>query len=172
MAPPNQLFLFLEFGDNCNPRDMGYVERSLAPGERIIYRTKLHPMIFFWPLLFIPISAAAFLTGRENLGQICLGLPIAIEIYNFFWRQFSEFAVTNRRIIGKFFVNRVARLPEVMLVELRTVDFKPGVLKILFDYGRIIATDIRGTRHEFYCVPGEFYRQIQTRAERIERILK
>ncbi|HEY1269491.1 MAG TPA: hypothetical protein VGH16_19685 [Candidatus Binatia bacterium] len=151
---------------------MSYVERSLAPGEHIIYRTKLHPVVFFWPLLFIPISAAAFLTGRENLAQISLALVVVLEVYGFFQRYFSDFAVTNRRVIGKFFGYRVAYLPEMMLVELRTVEFKPGVLNVLFDYGRVIATDIRGERHEFYNVPGEFYRHIQARLARIERILK
>jgi hypothetical protein len=150
---------------------MGYIERSLAPGERVVYRTKLHPVIFFWPFLFVPISAVAFATGRDNVGQICLGLPIALQIYNIFWRQLSDFAVTNRRVIGEF-VSIVVRFPEVMFVELRTIDFKPGVLNLLFDYGTVIVSDIRGNRHEFYTVPGEFYRQVQARAARIERILK
>ncbi len=151
---------------------MSYVERSLDRGERIIYRTKQHSVVFFWPLLFIPFAASAFFTGRNDVGEILLGLPVALEIFGFFQRYFSDFAVTNRRVVGKSFGYSVFHRPAVMLVELRAVEFKPGVLNVLFDYGRVIAVDIRGERHEFYNVPGEFYRQIQTRVARIERILQ
>src|SRR5262249_40986685 len=107
ISPPNQLFLFLEFGDNCNPpraRHMGYVDHRLQPGERIIYRTKTHPVIFLWPVSLTVISLAGFLAGRENLGEISGGFAALLAVGDILVWQLSDLAVTNRRVIGKFFV--------------------------------------------------------------------
>jgi len=151
---------------------MGYVERNLAPGEHIIYRTKQHPIIFVWAVLLAVSSLAGFLTGRENLGEISAGLATLVALYTILMRRLSDFAVTNRRVIGKFFV-RHTNFAEVALVELRTIKFTPrGVLSALFDYGDVVITDAQGKQHRYPVVPGEFYRQIQMRLQRIGRILK
>jgi hypothetical protein len=62
--------------------------------------------------------------------------------------------------------------PEVPLIDLHAVEFKRGKLSGLFDYGIVIITDRNGDHYDFPGVPSEFYRQIQMRAERNERILK
>jgi len=151
---------------------MSYVERRLAPGEHIIYRTKLHPVIFLLPVLLAVISLAGFLTGRENLGEISAGFAALLAVYTILTWPLSDFAVTNRRVIGKYFGRCSTYFEEVTFVDLRTLKFKPGMLSPLFDYGTIVITDVQGDDHIFGGISGEFYRQIQTRVARIERILQ
>lgn len=64
------------------------------------------------------------------------------------------------------------RYEEVSLIELRTVEFKPGLLGRLLGYGTVVATDAHGEQHRFPGVPGESYRQVEERVARIQRILK
>ncbi|HKA34416.1 MAG TPA: hypothetical protein VKH64_14455 [Candidatus Binatia bacterium] len=150
---------------------MGYVDHRLQPGERIIYRTKTHPVIFLWPVSLTVISLAGFLAGRENLGEISGGFAALLAVGDILVWQLSDLAVTNRRVIGKFFV-RSTHFDEVTLVDLRTLEFEPGILSALFDYGTIFITDVQGNDHYFSGISGEFYQQIQARVERNQRILK
>jgi hypothetical protein len=152
---------------------MAYFDHYLADGERIVYRTKLHPAIFCWSFVWIAISLVAFLLGFENLGSISLGLAVAFAAYIFLLRLFSDFVVTNRRVLGKFMTSdRLTHYAEVPLIEMRGFEFKSGFFDALFDYGKLAITDAQGVRHEFSGVPGEFYRQVEARDERVRRILR
>jgi hypothetical protein len=150
---------------------MGYIQRSLADGERIVYRTRLHPVIFVWPVLFFLITYTAFLSGSEVVSQILLAFACitAFVVISTYLR--SEFAVTSRRVLGKLAIDYYPKYPEVQLVELRDAEFKPGLLSGLFDYGTLIITDREGRRHKFSGVPAEFYEHVQARNERARRAL-
>jgi hypothetical protein len=150
---------------------MGYVQRSLAPGERIVYRTKLHPVIFVWPILFFLIAGVAFKSGFEVAAQIFFSLALLTTFLVVETYLRSEFAVTNRRVMGKNAAGYVPMYPEVALVELRTSKFKTGLLSSLFDYGTVVITDRQGGRHKFSGVPAEFYEHVQARNERARRAL-
>lgn len=151
---------------------MGYVERSLAPGERIVYRTKLHPVIFVWPALLFFVTYAAFRSGFGVVAQIllasaCISAFLVISMY-----LRSEFAVTNRRVLGILAAGYNSEYPEVPLIELRDAEFKRGILGGLFDYGTVVITDGQGATHKFSCVPTEFFKHVQARDERVRRILR
>jgi hypothetical protein len=151
---------------------MGYVQRSLAPGERIVYRTKLHPVIFVWPSLFILASVAAFVTEFLVAAWVFLAVAAAagFVILRICWR--SEFAVTNRRIFGKIRSGADPEYEEVALIEVQDAVFQPGVLGRVFDYGAVIITDKQGRTQKFSGVPKKFYDHVQTRDERVRRILR
>ena len=43
---------------------MGYIDRHLMPGERVIYRTRLHWKLYLWPgllvlLVLLPLAILA-----------------------------------------------------------------------------------------------------------------
>src|SRR5712692_1875114 len=132
---------------------MGYIQRSLADGERIVYRTKLHPVIFVWPVLFFLITYAAFKSGFDIMAQILLSLTLIMAFVVISMYSRSEFAVTSRRVFGKKAMNRDSKYPDVQLVELRDAEFKPGILSKLFDYGTVVITDREGRSHKFPTVP-------------------
>lgn len=151
---------------------MGYTQEHLAPGERIVYRTKLHRVIFLWPSILFLVSGAAYLSGFEIPGYLFLASALVAGFWIFFASLRSEFAVTNRKVIGKFAVDYFPGYPEVPLIEIRDVVFKPGILSSLFDYGTVVITDRRGARHKFSIVPAEFYKQVQARDARVRRVLQ
>jgi hypothetical protein len=153
---------------------MGYIQRSLADGERIVYRTKLHPVIFVWPLLFLLLTYAAFTRGFDVMRQVFLALTLLTGFWaSMYW--FSEFIVTNRRVLGRIppgrWLNALPDYVEVSLIEVRAVEFKPGLLGRLFDCGTVVVTDAQGVRHKFPGVPAEFYEHVQARDERARRAL-
>ncbi len=154
---------------------MGYVERSLADGERVVYRTRLHWIGFVWLIVLFLLTYAAFISAFDIMTQIFLVLTSIIGLWVPLMYLFSEFALTNRRVISRVMPGRFSRLPdcdEVPLIELRAVEFKLGVLGRLFDYGTVVLTDRQGVRHEFHGVPGEFYKQVEARDARVRRILR
>lgn len=151
---------------------MGYIERSLADGERLVYRTRLHPVIFVWPPLLLLVAYLTVRSGFEALGVLVqmtalIGGFLAVSTY-----LRSEYAVTSRRIFGKFAWGRVPEYPEIQLIEVNAVEFKRGLLAVFFDYGTVVLIDRQGVAHEFSGVPKEFYRQAQARDERIRRVLR
>lgn len=150
---------------------MGYIQRSLAEGERIVYQTKLHPIIFVWPVLFFLITYTAFKSGFDIIAQIFLSLTLIMAFVVISMYSRSEFAVTSRRVFGKKAMNRDSKYPDVQLIELREAEFKPGLLSSLFDYGTLIITDREGRRHKFSGVPAEFYEHVQARNEHARRAL-
>jgi hypothetical protein len=150
---------------------MSYIQRSLADGERIVYRTRLHPVIFVWPVLFFLITYTAFKSGFDIIAQILLSLTLIMAFVVISMYSRSEFAVTSRRVFGKKAFNRDSEYPEVELIELHDAEFQPGLLSSLFDYGTLIITDREGRRHKFSGVPAEFYEHVQARNERARRAL-
>jgi hypothetical protein len=150
---------------------MGYIERNLADDERIVYRTRLHPVIFVWPVLFFLITYTAFKSGIDIIAQILLSLTLIMAFVVISMYSRSEFAVTSRRVFGKKAIYSDSKYPEVELIALHDAEFQPGLLSSLFDYGTLIITDREGRRHKFSGVPAEFYQHVQARNERARRAL-
>jgi hypothetical protein len=150
---------------------MGYIQRSLADGERIVYRTRLHPVIFVWPVLFFLITYTAFKSGFDIIAHILLSLTLIMAFVVISMYSRSEFAVTSRRVFGKKAIYSDSKYPEMELIKLHDAEFKPGLLSSLFDYGTLIITDREGGRHKFSGVPAEFYEHVQARNERARRAL-
>jgi hypothetical protein len=151
---------------------MGYIQRSLAENERVVYQTRLHPVIFIWPVLFFLITYTAFKSGFDIMAQILLSLTLIMAFVVISMYSRSEFAVTSRRVFGKKAINRDSKYPEVQLLELRDAEFKPGLLSGLFAYGTVVITDRQGARHHFSGVPTEFFEHVQARDERMRRVLR
>ena len=90
---------------------MSYVDRQLGPGERVVFRTRLHPVIFGNALGFAAfvIFAATMIILHNELAPstvrlVCLGAA-AVAALGFVapavtWRT-SEFALTDRRLVIK-----------------------------------------------------------------------
>jgi hypothetical protein len=151
---------------------MGYVDRSLAPGESVVYRTRLHPVIFMWPALLFFITYAAFLSGFQVVAQILLASACIAAFVVILMYLRSEFAVTSRRVLGILTAGYNSEYSEIALIELRDAELKRGMLGGLFDYGTVVITDRQGVTHKFSCVPAQFFKHVQARDKRVRRILR
>src|SRR5437870_11984981 len=90
---------------------MGYIDKHLAPGEQVVFRTRLHPVIFAGTaaLAAFVLGAVALIVSRNELSPrtvallwlagVLVGPGSLLPLY-LRWRT-SEFAVTDRRVLVK-----------------------------------------------------------------------
>ena len=135
---------------------MGYVERHLLPNERVIYKTKLHWVLFVKPalvtLLGLGITVAlGALTQVEWLWYLSLlviaaglvwGAIQAVELVT------SEFAVTTTRLIFK--VGLIGRYTmELLLGKVESIGVQQTLVGRLLNYGDLVVTGTGGAREVF-----------------------
>ncbi len=135
---------------------MGYVERHLLPNERVIYKTKLHWVLFLKPalvtLLGLAITVAlGALTQVEWLWYLSLlviaaglvwGAIQAVELVT------SEFAVTTTRLIFK--VGLIGRYTmELLLGKVESIGVQQTLVGRLLNYGDLVVTGTGGAREVF-----------------------
>jgi uncharacterized membrane protein YdbT with pleckstrin-like domain len=148
-------------------RSMGYIEQSLVPGETVVYRAKLHWIIFLWPVIFLLIAILSFLGGKDSAGVgvffLTVGLIWGLNSYAKFFS--SEFGLTNRRVLVKYGSFRRHSL-ELMLPKLESTAVDQGIPGRIFGYGTIIVgvTGVTKERFPSIAAPMEFRRMVQQQA--------
>lgn len=157
----------------CEVR-MGYVRDNLMPGERLVFQTKLHWVVYGPPAVFAAVSVAVGAAIGAEHGVIVAmpGLSIALLSGAITWirRQTWEFAVTDQRVVVKTgLVARRTRELQVDRIESLSID--QPVLGRLLGYGTV---SIRGTgagRRAFPSVARamELRRRVYEQAERREQ---
>lgn len=135
---------------------MGYVERHLLPNERVIYKTRLHWVLFAKPALvtllgFVLTVALGAATRMEWLWYASLlvlvvgagwGAVEAVELMT------SEFAVTTTRLIFK--VGLIGRYTtELLLGKVESIGVQQTLLGRLLNYGDLVVTGTGGAREVF-----------------------
>jgi uncharacterized membrane protein YdbT with pleckstrin-like domain len=141
---------------------MSYVDKSLIPGESVVFRTRLHWIIFAWPVVFALITIAAlylrYTRTAEALGVVTLILFLA----RYFVYTASEFAVTNKRVIVKVGVLQ-RRTLEILLTKVEAIAVTQSIAGQIFGCGTIMVTGTGGTREPFSNIrsPLEFRRAVQ-----------
>jgi len=129
---------------------MSYVQKTLQPGELLIYRTSLHWIVFVPSIGGIAAGLAIhFYAGQlgtmsgvvsnAGLALVIVGVVMGISV----WIQYisTEMAITNRRVIAKVgFIWR--RTIEMERQKVESVSVNQSILGRILDYGTII---VRGT---------------------------
>lgn len=135
---------------------VGYIEQSLVPGERIVLEAQLHWAIFFGPAigLFIGLTITALgFTGEDRVALACIGgFILLLAAIGFIGRIItyltSEFAVTNKRLIGKTGALRRHSL-EMMLNKVEGINADEPLLGRIFGYGTLVVTGTGGGKQPF-----------------------
>jgi uncharacterized membrane protein YdbT with pleckstrin-like domain len=147
---------------------MSYIDSNLLEGERVVYRTRLHWLLFIVPVLFavvVLLPVAWFLANGawSNLAWIPLGLGLLVLLAAFIKRQSSDFAVTNKRVMMKIGVFRT-RSVELLLNKIEAIAVDQGFMGRIFGYGDIVVTGSGGTKEAFSRIQGplEFRRAVQS----------
>ena len=143
---------------------MGYVERHLLPGERVLYKTRLHWVLFARPALVVLIGAGLTVAvsqmggARETQGEaarwagwIGIGITALGLLWGFVhWVELrtSEFAVTTTRVIFK--VGLVARYStELLLAKVESISVQQTLSGRLLGFGDLNVIGTGGTREVF-----------------------
>lgn len=147
---------------------MSYVDENLIAGEQVIYRTRLHWVVFVLPVLVsLLLSITAFaLYSEENTRNIAWPLFIlaALPILQaYIIRRSSEFAVTDKRILLKTGILRRHTM-ETLVTKVENISVDQSVLGRILNYGTITVTGTGATKETFERIadPLEFRKQVQT----------
>ncbi|HZS60803.1 MAG TPA: PH domain-containing protein [Gemmatimonadaceae bacterium] len=141
---------------------MSYVDKSLIPGEQIVYRASLYRLPFLW--LLLP-AIAAFVAAVFHYWIVVLAaIIVAGLIYANVWakRASAEFAVTTKRVIVAVGAVR-RRTLELMLDKVEGIGVDQTLAGRIFNFGTVTITGSGGTRESFdnLAAPLEFRRQVQ-----------
>ena len=150
---------------------MSYIEKNLMSGESIIYRSKLHWVIFFWPAFWFVVAVIFSIASVVNTSDIRMvaffGIPpvliaLVMGISAFITYKSSEFGITNKRVIVKVGFFRINSL-EVLLNKIEGIQVNQGIAGRILGYGSITVSGTGGTRDPFDRIdsPLEFRRKAQ-----------
>ena len=138
---------------------VGYVERHLLPSERVVYKTRLHWILFLKPLLVMVVGAVLSAVLWRVLAPPWLWyIGLAVVVIGLAWGfvhfvelMTSEFAVTSTRLIFK--VGLVARYTtELLLSKVESISVTQGLLGRVLNYGDLTVTGTGGAREVFHRV--------------------
>lgn len=164
---------------------MGYIDSSLMPDERVVYKTRLHWVVFVRSILtavpgvallvvslmvgdFFPLppeterilALSVRVVGGVVLLMGLLSGARALVIY-----RSSEFGVTTKRVIIKIGVFRRQTL-ELLLTQVEAILVDQTFTGRVLGFGSLTLTGTGGVREVFHRIksPLEFRRQIQSQA--------
>jgi uncharacterized membrane protein YdbT with pleckstrin-like domain len=153
---------------------MSYVDDHLLPGERVVYRARLHWIAFRASLLLLALAIVAGVAGQlvstspyedawtlwVPAGLVVLALLAALGPW--IRRTTSEFAVTDKRVLVKTGVVQRDSL-ETLLSKVEAIGVDQTLLGRMLGFGSITIVGTGGTRESFerIAMPLEFRRQVQ-----------
>jgi uncharacterized membrane protein YdbT with pleckstrin-like domain len=153
---------------------MGYIDDNLIPGERVLFRARLHWKLFLLPvLLFLAAIALVVLAVNEDV-PFGYSLLVFLIPFGFFlsayltWRC-SEFGVTDKRVLIKTGIVSRHTL-ETLLTKVENIGVEQSIWGRLFNYGTLYVTGTGSTRETFAGIhaPLEFRKAIEAAAVAFE----
>jgi len=148
---------------------MSYLDDHLLAGERIAYRARLHWTIFLTAIVVVLLGVAlaillqVFEPAYAYAGLGLSGIGLLLAIGPAIRYVTSEFAVTDKRVLGKVgFIERES--DETLLSKIEAIAVDQGVIGRMFGFGTLTITGTGGTQEVFSGIsdPLQFRRQIQS----------
>jgi uncharacterized membrane protein YdbT with pleckstrin-like domain len=151
---------------------VSYVDQHLNPGESVIYRATLHPVIFSTGAL-LALFSLVFFMNSETVGIGGFIFLIALIALGITWLRStnSEFAVTSTRVVIKVgWLTR--RTLELQLSKVETIGIDQVLLGRLLDYGTLVVIGTGGTKEtfKFISAPLEFRKAVQRQTEAVSNV--
>lgn len=150
---------------------MGYIDENLMNGEQIIYRTKLHWILFLGPIAFAIIAFIFFAGGKDiaPVGILFFLIAIVWAVSVFISFKTSEFGRTNKRVLIKVgFIRR--NYLETLLTKVEGIQVNQGILGRIFNYGTILIKGTGETSKPFHKIeaPMQFRKKAQEQIASIQ----
>lgn len=145
---------------------MSYIKHHLLEDERILFQTKKHWIVFFPAIIALLISL--YVSDNIIFPKLAL-IPYVMTLWLFGTTAidyfFSEYAVTNHRVIMKEGLIWRASTAEKLSAVAKT-ELYQSILGRCLGYGKLIVFGFGGTNYySTICQPTEFQRQIQGRLQ-------
>ena len=153
---------------------MNYIDRNLVSDERIVFRTKKHLIIFFYPIVLLIFSfyATNYMRGNEILVKVEWApwvITLLFWVYTWIEYQTSDFAVTNKRVMMREgFFNR--HMAEMRLSTISQVNIDQGIFGQMLNFGTI-SLNAFGATDAFTIMarPNEFQKSVN---EQLDKVVK
>ena len=164
---------------------MSYIEKTLVPGEKVVYRTRLHWIVMLGHMFGAVVlwglggyvlwywyghpkleTTSRDVTGYGGLALLLCGLIVLFV--GSLRRNATEMAVTTRRVVVKTGLAS-RRTIEMLLNKVETIEVsEPGMGRLL-GYGSITMIGTGGTSEGFQKIahPLEFRNEVQQQIEKL-----
>jgi uncharacterized membrane protein YdbT with pleckstrin-like domain len=160
---------------------MGYIEKTLLPGEAVVYRARLHWIVLLREIVLtvalggLAIAALGFSMSRAAghaaagvawAGALSLIIAVAVLATGIVRRSATEIAVTSRRLLIKTGILSRHTI-ELMLAKIESINVTESAPGRMLGFGTLTVHGTGGTPEVFDRVanPIEFRRQIQGQIE-------
>jgi uncharacterized membrane protein YdbT with pleckstrin-like domain len=132
---------------------LDYIESNLVPGEKVLYKTRLHWIVLIWPVLmglvlggagsvFVIGGYEASGKGNSYPGMIIVGLFFVVGAaillgVGLIRKNSTEVAVSNKRVLIKTgFITR--KSIEVLLLKVESIGVNESFLGQALGYGSVV----------------------------------
>ena len=146
---------------------MSYIKKHLLANEHIVYKTKKHPVVFLPSVVWFSLSILALCLHVSALLELFPLLAALIVLgFNTVDYLFSEYAVTNKRIIMKesFYWRKSI---ETMLSSISQAQAHQSTIAKLCHFGQLYIAGFGGSNNFSYVKnPQKLEKKIQEVIER------
>ncbi len=145
---------------------MSVIEKNLMAGEKIVYRGRLHRIIFLKATIILLAALVSFFLPHISvwiiLSWVLLAVAVAAGISSAVNWFTSEFIVTNKRITMRVGFIR-SHSVEILLTKVEAIMVDQDIFGRILDYGTISITGTGGTQEKFDTIsaPFEFRKMTQ-----------
>ena len=147
---------------------MSSLDDQLLAGERIVYRSRSHWILFAAPILValagIALGITLQLTAHDYwyVGAALVGVALILALPPTLRYLSSDFAVTDKRVLARRGLVRRDSL-ETLLSKIEGIDVEQNLWGRILGYGTLTITGTGGTHESMACIPRplEFRRQVQ-----------
>jgi len=135
---------------------VGYVERHLLPNEHVVYKTRLHWVLFVKPVLLMLAGIVLAVLLRQvaeppwlwMVGAAVVLAGVGWWLVHYVEVMTSEFAVTSTRLILK--VGLISRYTtELLLTKVESIGVQQGLTGRVLNFGDLTVTGTGGAREVF-----------------------
>lgn len=153
---------------------MSYIDKNLLPDERILFRTRKHLIIFFFPVIWILFSfyATYYMSNNPALASLkWIPWLMAFIFWIYYWLQYytSEFVVTNKRVMMREgFFNR--HTTELRLATISQVNVEQSLIGQMLNYG-VVSINAFGAADAFTLIdqPFGFQKCVNEQLDKVSR---
>lgn len=149
---------------------MSYIDTHLLSNEKVLYRAKLHWIIFVLPgaLAFLALILIAMqLSFFVMMGYLLLAVAGLTWLDAVITYYTTEFGLTSKRVLLKTgFIRRNSL--EILLPRIESIQVHQSLIGRMLDYGTIIISGTGGSKDPFSRIaePLLFRRKVQEQLEK------
>jgi uncharacterized membrane protein YdbT with pleckstrin-like domain len=149
---------------------VGYLDSSLLPGERVVARAHLHPIIHARAAAVAATGVALLAVSVSTdlpmaVGGVILAAGLLLAVPPWIEARTSEFGVTDKRVVIKTGLIR-RRTLELLLRQIEAIAVEQTVAGRMLDYGTVSLSGTGGVKETFHAIdaPLDFRRAIHAQS--------